>query len=184
MQCVYLWNLLWMINYCVLTVQLVFLCSVVDWALCLFYKFNCWVNRYFEEGKKNGPAHQSDKYWTVPENKCSKNATDLFQNSSWTYDRGLNNIERSLMCSGFRFICCVVNSVTVGCRIYNDSTNRCKWTTTFPGRLHTFGRSDLSKSTPNSYAIYNTTNKPKTRTHEGPFNIYREKMYVPSSWEI
>ena len=57
--------------------------------------------------------------------------------------------------------------------IYNDATNRCKWTTTFPGRLHTFGRSDFSKSTPNSYAIYNTTNKPKTSTHEGPFNIYQ-----------
>ena len=28
----------------------------------------------------------------------------------------LINIERSLMCSGFRFICCVVNSVTVGCQ--------------------------------------------------------------------
>ena len=28
----------------------------------------------------------------------------------------LINIERSLMCSGFRFICCVVISVTVGCR--------------------------------------------------------------------
>jgi hypothetical protein len=66
--------------------------SSVDWALSLFYKSNCWANRYFEEGKKNAPVHQSDKFWTVPEKKCSKNATDLFQNSSWTYDRGLNKI--------------------------------------------------------------------------------------------
>ena len=36
--------------------------SSVDWTLILFYKFNCWENRYFEEGKKNAPAHQSDKY--------------------------------------------------------------------------------------------------------------------------
>jgi hypothetical protein len=64
--------------------------------------------------------------------------------------------------------------------IYNDATNRCKSTTTFLGRLYTFGRSDLSKSTPNSYAIYNTTNKPKTRTHEGPFNIY--KIIEPVHW--
>ena len=46
----------------VMTVQLVFFCSIVDWALCLFYKFNCWANRYFEEGKKNAQAHHSDKY--------------------------------------------------------------------------------------------------------------------------
>ena len=26
--------------------------SSVDWALSLFYKFNCWANRYFEEVKK------------------------------------------------------------------------------------------------------------------------------------
>ena len=26
--------------------------SSVGWALSLFYKFNCWTNRYFEEGKK------------------------------------------------------------------------------------------------------------------------------------
>jgi hypothetical protein len=32
------------------------------------------------------------------------------------WPNSLINIERSLMCSGFRFICCVVNSVTVGCR--------------------------------------------------------------------
>ena len=62
----------------------------------------------------------------------------------------------------------------------NDATNRCKWTTTFPGRLHTFGRSDLSKSTPNSYAIYNTTNKPKTRTHLGTCNIYQ--IIGPLHW--
>jgi trehalose utilization protein len=37
-----------------------FFCSIVDWALCLFYKFNCWANRYFEEGKKNAPAHHSE----------------------------------------------------------------------------------------------------------------------------
>jgi hypothetical protein len=36
--------------------------SSVDWALILFYTFNCWANRYFEEVKKNAPAHQSDKY--------------------------------------------------------------------------------------------------------------------------
>jgi hypothetical protein len=47
--------------------------------------------------------------------------------------------------------------------------------TTLPGRLL-----DLSKSTPNSYAIYNTTNKPKTRTHEGPFNIYQ--IIGPVHW--
>jgi len=45
------------------------------------------------------------------------------------------------------------------------------------GRLRTVGKSDLSKSKLNSYAIYNTTNTflctPKTRTHEGPFNIYQ-----------
>jgi hypothetical protein len=52
--------------------------------------------------------------------------------------------------------------------------------TTFPGRLHTFGRSDLSKSTTNSYAIYNTTNKPKARTHEGPLNIYQ--IIGPVHW--
>ena len=62
----------------------------------------------------------------------------------------------------------------------NDATNRCKWTTTFPGRLHTFGRSDLSKSTPNSYANYNTTNKQKIRTHAGPFNIYQ--IIGPLHW--
>jgi hypothetical protein len=66
--------------------------------------------------------------------------------------------------------------------------NRCKWTTTFPGRLHTFGRSDLSKSTTNSYTIYNTTNKP----FQGLFNIYQidgpvhffyllQNIYLPSN---
>ena len=53
--------------------------------------------------------------------------------------------------------------------------NWCKWTTTLPGRLL-----DLSKSTPNSYAIYNTTNKPKTRTHKGPFSIYQ--IIGPVHW--
>jgi hypothetical protein len=38
----------------VLNGQLGVFCSTVDWALSLFYKFNCWVNRYFEERKKNG----------------------------------------------------------------------------------------------------------------------------------
>jgi hypothetical protein len=33
----------------------VFVCSKVDWALSLFYQFNCWANRYFEEGKKMHP---------------------------------------------------------------------------------------------------------------------------------
>ena len=60
---------------------------------------------------------------------------------------------------------------------YNDAINRWKWTTTLLGRLRTFGQSDLSKSKLNSYAIYNTTNTflctPKTRTREGPFNIYQ-----------
>ena len=40
----------------VLTGQLVVFFSTVDWALSLFYKFNCWANRYFEEGKTN--AHR------------------------------------------------------------------------------------------------------------------------------
>jgi hypothetical protein len=53
--------------------------------------------------------------------------------------------------------------------------NWCKWTTTLPGRLL-----DLSKSTPNSYAIYNTTNKLKTRTHKGPFSIYQ--IIGPVHW--
>jgi hypothetical protein len=35
----------------VLTGQLGFICSTVDRALSFFYKFNCWANRYFEEGK-------------------------------------------------------------------------------------------------------------------------------------
>jgi hypothetical protein len=47
--------------------------------------------------------------------------------------------------------------------IYNDAKHLCKWTTTLPGRLRNFGRIDLPKSTPNSWAIYKTTNKPKTR---------------------
>ena len=34
-----------------LTGHLVLFCSTVDWALSLFYKFNCWANIYFEEGK-------------------------------------------------------------------------------------------------------------------------------------
>ena len=34
----------------------------------------------------------------------------------------------------------------------------------FPGRMRNFGRIYLLKSTPNNCAIYNTTNKPKTRT--------------------
>jgi hypothetical protein len=46
----------------VLTGQLGFFCSTVEWALSLFYIFNCWATRYFEEGKTNAPAHQSDKY--------------------------------------------------------------------------------------------------------------------------
>ena len=36
----------------VLTGQLVLFGSTVDWALSLLYIFNCWENRYFEEGKK------------------------------------------------------------------------------------------------------------------------------------
>jgi hypothetical protein len=48
--------------------------------------------------------------------------------------------------------------------IYNDATHLCKWTTTLPGKMHNFGRIEIQKSTPNSRAIYNTTNKPKTRT--------------------
>jgi hypothetical protein len=45
-----------------------------------------------------------------------------------------------------------------------NTTNLCKWTTTLLGRLRNFGRIYLPKSTPNNCAIYNTTNKPKTRT--------------------
>ena len=48
--------------------------------------------------------------------------------------------------------------------IYNDAAHVYKWTTTLPGILRNFGRIDLPKSTPNSCAIYNTTNKQKTRT--------------------
>jgi hypothetical protein len=36
---------------CAISFLLLF-CSTADWALSLFYKFNCWANRYFEEGKK------------------------------------------------------------------------------------------------------------------------------------
>jgi hypothetical protein len=34
------------------TISVFFFCSTVDWALSLFYQFNCCANRYFEEDNK------------------------------------------------------------------------------------------------------------------------------------
>jgi hypothetical protein len=53
--------------------------SSIDWALSLFYKFNCWTNKYFQEEKTNAPAHQSDKYWSVPEKSVKKMQQTCFR---------------------------------------------------------------------------------------------------------
>jgi hypothetical protein len=68
----------------VLTGQLGFICSTVDWALSLFYKFNCWANRYFEEGKK---MHRPINLINIEQSlkkKCTKMQQACFrvQNSS------------------------------------------------------------------------------------------------------